>query len=139
MRPMTETERQVDSIRKIHAVPQPCPRCHEMISAWRAADRGKGFNPLDYNGKNHPTEYACPKCKATLKLQVPFMGPVYAWELVTEKWWVQNKDDLTIEETDSLRALDAASGYFRDEALAMSNGYFETPFRIYSKTREALK
>lgn len=138
MRPMTEIERQIDCIRKLHAIPQPCPRCHDRISAWRAADNGQGMNPLHYDGKNHPTEYACPKCKAPLKLQVPFMGPEYVWELIIETWWVQNKDDLSIEETDSLRALDAAGGYYRDPALAMSSGYFDTPFRIYSKKRESL-
>ncbi len=39
---------------------------------------------------------------------------------------MQNKGDITIEETDSLRALDAATGYFRDPAFAKNRDALKT-------------
>src|SRR5438046_761309 len=95
-RPMTNIEHQIESIRKIHAEAQPCPRCGEGISAWRAADNGRGFNPANYDGYNDPKNYRCPKCNARLNLQVPFIGPTYQWELINPKWYRQSKEDGTI-------------------------------------------
>ena len=138
MRPMTEVERQIETIRKLFATTQPCPRCKLALSIWRAGNDGNGFNPRDYNGHNGPDSFACPHCRARLRYLIPFIGPVFLWELVNPKWFRQSKEEGRIEDTDEISALGAAENFYKDGPLAMSNGKFETPFFIYANARDSL-
>jgi len=75
---MTEIEKQIDTIRKLHAVPMACPACQTPTSIWQAS----GMDPLEYNGHNHPTEFRCPHCGVKLEYLVPvFAIEPYIWRI----------------------------------------------------------
>lgn len=73
---MTEIEKQIDTIRKLHAVPMACPAYQTPTSIWQAS----GMDPLEYNGHNHPTEFRCPHCRVKLAYLVSvFAIEPYIW------------------------------------------------------------
>lgn len=75
---MTEIEKQIDTIRKLHGVPMACPACQKPTSIWQAS----GMDPLAYNGHNHPTEFRCPHCGVKLEYLVPvFAIEPYIWRI----------------------------------------------------------
>lgn len=75
---MTEIQKQIDTIRKLHAIPTPCPACQTPTSIWQAS----GMDSMTYDGHNHPKEFRCPHCGVKLEYLVPIISvEPYVWRI----------------------------------------------------------
>lgn len=77
---LTTLDKQRRFLLRIALTPAPCPACKQLVTQIDAA--GVTLQDYDVDTTHAKTKYRCTSCRRELEVIVPFMGPVYIWNIL---------------------------------------------------------